>query len=117
MKRVKLITAILILILLLQGWGLWHLHQYAEQLSGELQSIATNASLPQLEELTRSWEKERQILGLYLHEAPLDLVEENLYAAMDAMAMEESPAPMLYEAIRAAKDLWRREIPTLDNIF
>ena len=125
MKRLTIISCLLSLILGAGIWSIAWLGKCTEELSAGLSAAAELArrdsekALDDLQAIQGRWEEVKKTIGLFIHEEPL---EEFSYSLSEFIATLELGRQTDFQikarqTVFALEDLYRRELPTLTNIF
>lgn len=125
MKR--LITIICIMSAIVGGsiYSLFWLKNYSEETAAQLTVISDTAkSDPQkaseeLEKLQREWDETKSYIGVFVHEAPLNTFSEYLEECKALLRQEYSDEfqVKIEKAISAVADIYKKELPTLENVL
>lgn len=125
MKR--LITIICLLGAIVAGsvFSLFWLKSYSEQTAAHLSAIAEHAqndpqkAAGELKKLEEDWEEKKSVIGLFVHETPLNTFSEKLESCK-ALLRQKNVEEFQVEVEKAAAavlDIYKKELPTLENVL
>lgn len=125
MKRLVTIICIMSAIVAGSVYSLFWLKNYSEETAAQLSVIADTAqSDPQkaseeLEKLQREWDKTKSYIGVFVHEAPLNTFSECLEECKALLRQEYSDEfqVKIEKAVSAVADIYKNELPTLENVL
>lgn len=126
MKRLWIVSAILVFIIGIGGWGLWHITRVTNEMENSLERISEAVEKKesgQLQELTANfeleWHKNEEIMVRYIHHEALDPIT-GAVARLPALARYEQYPELAAEVERIQEliyHVWKAEIPNWENIF
>ncbi|MDD6031994.1 MAG: DUF4363 family protein [Oscillospiraceae bacterium] len=123
MKRLAVSIAIISAIVILESWGLFWVRDYTADLSSQLTALSQQLDHPeevleQLDRIEEQWHENRKLMSLFIHEKVMDDFEENAAEARLRLQTGEPEAALrLQMAAEAAKEIWEREKPSLQNVL
>lgn len=125
MKR--LITIICLLGAIVAGsvYSLFWLKNYSEETAAQLSVIADTAgddpqkAAEELEKLQREWDETKSYIGVFVHEDPLNTFSECLEACKALLRQGDTDEfqVKIEQAVGAATDIYKKELPTLENVL
>ena len=125
MKRLVTIICIMSVIVAGSVYSLFWLKNYSEETAAQLTVISDTAkSDPQkasedLEKLQREWDKTKSYIGVFVYESPLNTFSECLDECKALLRQEYSDEfqVKIEKAISAVADIYKKELPTLENVL
>ena len=125
MKRLIIIVSIMTVIIAGSIYSLFWLKNFSEETAAQLAVISDTAkSDPQkatenLEKLRRDWEEAKSRMGIFVHEESLNTFSESLEECKALLRQEYSDEFQveIEKAISAVNDIYKKELPTLENVL
>ena len=125
MKRLVTIICIMSVIVAGSVYSLFWLKNYSEKTAAQLTVISDTAksdsqkASEDLEQLQREWDKTKSYIGVFVHESPLNTFSECLDECKALLRQEYSDEfqVKIEKAISAVADIYKKELPTLENVL
>lgn len=125
MKRLITIICMMSAIVIGSVCSLFWLKNYSEKTAAQLSVIADTAkndpqkAVESIEKLQREWDKTKRYIGVFVHESPLNTFTECLEECEALLRQEYSDEfqVKIEKAVNAVADIYKKELPTLENVL
>ncbi len=112
-KRILIISVILVTIISLCIYSLVYLKNYTEDISASLSSANSKADI---EEVLKNWDKEKKKIGLFVHEDAVNEITDSIESCYSNYGTEFFETEIKKTTL-SLRELYENELPTFYNVF